>query len=76
MNTFTREELAEYDGKNGKPSYIAHDGLIYDVSDSFLWKGGRHQAMHQAGCDLTEALKRAPHGPDMLERVPVIGKLA
>lgn len=27
------------------------------------------------GCDLTEALKRAPHGSELLERFPVVGKL-
>jgi len=36
--------------------------------------GGRHQALHRAGEDLTDALGNAPHGEDLLERVPVIGK--
>jgi predicted heme/steroid binding protein len=50
MKTFTREELAHYDGK-----------------------GGRHQALHEAGRDLTDVLDEAPHGPDLLERVPATG---
>ncbi len=73
MKTFTRKELTRYDGKEGRPAYIAYQGKVYDVSGSFLWKGGRHQALHEAGKDLTEVLDGAPHGPDLLERVPVIG---
>ncbi|MBS7630970.1 cytochrome B5 [Candidatus Bathyarchaeota archaeon] len=75
MEEFTEEELAEYNGGNGKPAYIAYEGRIFDVSASFLWKNGRHQALHEAGADLTEALKDAPHGEDFLRRFPVIGVL-
>lgn len=75
MQRFTDEELAKYDGKDGRPSYIAYAGLVYDVTHSFLWKGGRHQAMHVAGCDLSNALHEAPHGTDMLLRVPTIGEM-
>ena len=32
------EELAEKDGKEGRPVYIAYKGRIYDVSGSKLWK--------------------------------------
>ncbi|HEY50494.1 MAG TPA: cytochrome B5 [Dehalococcoidia bacterium] len=74
MRTFTREELKKYDGRNG-PAYIACDGRVYDVSGSFLWQKGKHQAMHFAGNDLTGALKEAPHGPDLLERYPIVGEL-
>jgi predicted heme/steroid binding protein len=72
---FTREQLSRFDGRDGRPAYIAYQGNVYDVSDSFLWKGGRHQAMHQAGEDLTATLDNAPHGRDLLDRVPIIGKL-
>ncbi|MBS7647430.1 MAG: cytochrome b5 domain-containing protein [Candidatus Bathyarchaeia archaeon] len=75
MKKFTPKELAKYDGKNGKPAYIAYKGKVYDVSTSFLWKNGKHQALHIAGVDLTEALKQAPHGEDVLKRFPVVGIL-
>jgi predicted heme/steroid binding protein len=75
MKEFTRQELAMYDGTNGRPACIAYRGKVYDVSNSFLWKGGRHQVLHHAGKDLTEELDQAPHGSDLLERVPVIGVL-
>jgi predicted heme/steroid binding protein/uncharacterized membrane protein len=69
------EELAAFSGKEGVPPYIAHRGTIYDVSSSRLWKGGSHLGKHQAGFDLTDALKQAPHGEDRLLRLPVVGKL-
>lgn len=76
MTEFTLEELKKYDGLDGRRAYIAFSGMVYDVTDSFLWKGGRHQAMHSAGCDLTAALGRAPHGASLLARVPAVGKLS
>jgi predicted heme/steroid binding protein len=76
MKSFTSAELARCDGKEGRPAYIAYEGKIYDVSGSFLWKGGRHQALHEAGRDLTGILEQAPHGADLLERVHSIGVLS
>jgi predicted heme/steroid binding protein len=76
MQTFTKEELQRYNGKDGAPAYIAYKGKVYDVSESFLWQKGKHQVIHFAGTDLTEALDNdAPHGADLLERVPAIGTL-
>ncbi|MEM3442425.1 MAG: cytochrome b5 domain-containing protein [Candidatus Bathyarchaeia archaeon] len=72
---FTEKELAEYNGKNGKPAYIAYNGKVFDVSTSFLWKDGKHQVFHEAGTDLTAALRQAPHGEDVLKRFPVVGIL-
>jgi len=75
MRCFTAKELKEYCGKNGKPVYIAYKGKVYDVSGSFLWKNGKHQALHSAGEDLTESLKDAPHGEALIKRYPVVGCL-
>jgi predicted heme/steroid binding protein len=72
---FTLEELKQYDGKNGRPAYIAYKGKVYDVTGSFLWIDGNHQGEHQAGRDLTEELSKAPHGEETLERVLIIGVL-
>jgi predicted heme/steroid binding protein len=57
------------------PAYIAYRGVVYDVSNSFLWKKGEHQVLHQAGRDLTVELVTAPHGTELLDRVPMIGTL-
>ncbi len=75
MRTFTRDEIAQYDGKSGRPTYVAYEGKVYDLTGSFLWRTGRHQARHFAGQDLTDALADAPHGPELLDRFPVVGVL-
>jgi predicted heme/steroid binding protein len=75
MKSFSKEELAQYNGKNGAPAYIVYKGKVYDVLTSFIWKIGRHQVVHNAGEDLTGGFEQAPHGVEMLERFPVIGTL-
>jgi predicted heme/steroid binding protein len=75
VKSFSKEELARHNGKNGAPAYVAYKGKVYDVSGSFLWQNGRHQVLHNAGEDLTDSLEQAPHGVEMLERFPVIGTL-
>lgn len=75
MKKFSKKELAKYNGENGTPVYIAYKGKVYDVSSSFLWRGGNHQVLHEAGEDLTDALDEAPHGEEMLEKFTVIGIL-
>lgn len=71
----TREELAGYDGREGRPAYVAVHGKIYDFTDSKLWAAGSHLQQHQAGQDLTEALLQAPHVRAVVERFPVVGQL-
>ncbi len=76
MRRFSRQELAEYHGRDGIPAYIAYEGQVYDVSSSFLWQEGRHQVLHHAGQDLSGALDEAPHGADLLKGFPVVGVLS
>lgn len=69
------EELAEYNGNDGSPAYIAVDGVIYDVSNSEMWQEGQHNGF-EAGMDLTdEIMSESPHGDSVLERLTVVGKL-
>lgn len=75
MKEFTKEELAQFNGKNGSQVYVLYEGRVYDVSASFLWKGGTHQVLHSAGVDLTDSLEQAPHGGDLLDKFPVVGIL-
>lgn len=75
MQNFTRKELAEYNGKGGKPVYVAYMGKVYDVTDSYLWQDGYHQSQHQAGADLTDEMADSPHEADMLDDFPVVGIL-
>ena len=75
MQEFDIAELEKYDGKEGRPIYIAYQGKVYDVSNSKLWKSGLHMKRHHAGGDLTIDIQGAPHAPDVLERYPQIGTL-
>lgn len=75
MKEFSGKGLSKYSGKDGMPAYIAYRCVVYNVTNSFLWKNGKHQVLHEAGRDLTAELDDAPHGPDLLERVPTIGAL-
>ena len=72
---FTLEELKQYDGKDGRPVYVAYKGKVYDVTDSLLWMEGDHQGAHGAGKDLTEEMSQAPHGEETLANVKLIGIL-
>jgi len=75
MKEFDPEELAQCDGKDGRPVHISHQGNVIDVTHSKLWKGGVHMRRHHAGKDLTSDLQAAPHGPEVLERYPHVGTL-
>jgi predicted heme/steroid binding protein/uncharacterized membrane protein len=75
MKSFSREELAKYNGQNGQPVYIAHKGNVYDVSESKLWKDGLHMRRHNAGADLTTDIQAAPHDTEVLSRYPQVGRL-
>ncbi len=75
VRTFTREELRNYRGQDGAPAYFAYKGKVYDASASWQWRGGKHQVIHEAGQNLTEDLANAPHGEDLLARLPVVGVL-
>lgn len=75
MKEFDDESLKEFNGKDGKPVYVAHQGKVYDVSASRFWKTGTHMKRHPSGGDLTSEITAAPHGPEVLERYPQVGIL-
>lgn len=72
---FTPEELASFNGRQGRPAYIGYNGLVYDVTGSFHWKNGNHWVVHDAGRDLTLEMKDAPHFDDLIMKFRVVGKL-
>lgn len=71
----TLENLVSYDGKEGRPAYFAFEGKVYDATQSHLWKQGLHMGRHNAGADLTEALKLAPHGREKVSAMSLVGDL-
>ena len=72
---FTRQELASFNGQDGKPAYIAYKGRVIDVTASRMWRGGTHMKLHQAGQDLSDAIAHAPHTIAVLDRFPPVGTL-
>jgi predicted heme/steroid binding protein len=70
----TLTELAQFDGRNGNKAYIAVSGVIYDVTESSLWRNGSHNGF-QAGQDLTVGITSSPHGTSTLSRFPIVGYL-
>ncbi|HYQ48314.1 MAG TPA: cytochrome b5 domain-containing protein, partial [Thermodesulfovibrionales bacterium] len=74
-NDITPEQLSHFDGKEGRPAYIAYEGRVYDVTMSRLWKDGGHARKHLAGGDLTAALKTAPHGAEKVLAMKIAGEL-
>jgi predicted heme/steroid binding protein/uncharacterized membrane protein len=75
MKEFTLEDLSEYNGQDGKPAYVVHNGKVYDVSESKLWKAGLHMRRHKAGTDLTADIQAAPHGNEVLDNYSQVGTL-
>jgi len=77
--TFTLAELAQFDGKEGRPAYVAVDGVVYDVSGSARWREGQHTSCPleaMAGKDLTAEMEQAPSNMrSLLQRMTVVGTL-
>lgn len=71
---FTKAQLALRNGQDKPMIWVAYKGVIYDVTESRLWKNGKHYE-HWAGQDLTEELADAPHSQSVFEKFKIIGKL-
>lgn len=74
---FSLEEVAKYDGREGRSAYIVFEDTVYDVSASKLWQDGSHMNRHQAGTDLTDQLVSAPHFAEVLnqDNIKKVGEL-
>ena len=72
----TLDQLRQFDGKDGRPAYVAVDGILYDMTGSAAWKNGAHNGF-QAGTDLTqEIMEVSPHGVGKLDNVVAVGRLS
>lgn len=74
LPTYTRSQLALRNGQDKPEIWVCYDGIIYDVSESRLWRKGMHYE-HWAGQDLTEELKDAPHTHSVFDKFKKIGRL-
>ena len=75
LPTFTRSQLALFNGQDKPQVWVAFRGLIYDVTESRMWRNGRHYE-HWAGQDLTPELEFAPHSEKVFEGFEVVGSLS
>lgn len=73
---FTPAELHEFDGVDGRKTLVSIYDEIWDVSSSSMWKDGFHAGRHKAGQDLTEYIKQAPHGLEILSGFKKVGQLS
>jgi|GEM_PF-2073690 len=72
---FTLEELKTYDGSAGRPSYVAINGVVYDVSMTASWGGGTHfgfKSGQELGSDFLNCHKNSG---DILKSLTIVGKI-
>lgn len=71
---YTRSQLALRNGQDKPQIWVALNGIIYDVTNSRLWRDGKHYE-HWAGQDLTHELEDAPHTEKVFDKFKPIGIL-
>ena len=69
----TIDQLAQYDGREGSPAYIAVNGIIYDISPIPQWAQGVHFGV-SAGQDVTRRVQLC-HGSQILNLLKVVGRI-
>jgi len=74
MLEITKNQLALRNGQDKPEIWIAYLGNVYEVTESRLWRNGKHYE-HWAGQDLTAELKDAPHTEEVFKRFKQIGIL-
>ena len=72
---FTTEELANFDGKNGKPAYVAVNGTVYDVTSNRAWAAATHFGL-VAGKEYSQQFASCHAGQQsILTTLPAVGRL-
>ena len=74
LPSYTRGQLALRNGQDREEIWVAFNGLIYDMTESRLWRNGKHYE-HWAGQDLTAEMAGAPHNEHVFEKFSPIGRL-
>ncbi len=76
--SYTLQELAKHDGKNGNECLVAVDDDVYLIEGFDLWKNGQHtpsDGRARCGLDLTQVIEDSPHGRSKLQLLEKIGNL-
>ncbi|MFT9597563.1 cytochrome b5 domain-containing protein [Mesobacillus sp.] len=72
---FTIQELTTFDGKNGRPAYVAVNGIVYDVTNNRAWAAATHFGL-VSGKDYTQEFASCHAGQQsILAMLPVVGRL-
>ena len=71
---YTKQQLALRNGQDKPEVWVAYKGIIYDVTESRLWRSGTHYE-HWSGQDLTDELPDAPHTEEVFKRFVAVGRL-
>lgn len=75
MKIIGTEELKKYDGREGRKSYVAINGIIYDLTESPLLRVSPHNDI-VLGTDITESYNEChKNNKELLKDIPVVGIL-
>lgn len=77
MKKISLSTLKRFDGDNEIDIFIAHNGIVYDVSNCPKWRTGLHEGIHFGGQDLTNEFHKAPHQDEVFKHpcIKIIGIL-
>lgn len=71
---FNKDELAQYNGRNGNRAYVAVNGVVYDVTNNAAWAAATHFGL-KAGEDLTNQFAGCHQGQSsILQNLMVVGR--
>ncbi|OIU70489.1 cytochrome b5 domain-containing protein [Rossellomorea aquimaris] len=75
QRTFTIGELATFTGKNGRPAYVAVNGIVYDMTTNRAWAAASHFGL-TAGKEYTQEFASCHAGQQsILAALPIAGRL-
>ena len=69
-------ELRRNNGDRGSRKFVAHKGIVYDVTDCPKWRDEMHEKLHVPGQDLPSDLPDAPHEEEVFlhDCVKIVGR--
>lgn len=73
MKKFTKETLSNYNGQDGRPAYIAVNGIVYDITNNSHWTNGEYRHI-PTGQDVSSNLtKTSQYGKNVLVHINQVG---